>query len=254
LDPQQATVGGGTGNGSNFAAFLLGLPNGGNVPNNADAFYSQHFTAFYFQDDWRVSRKLTLNLGLRWDYERPVTERYNRMTANFDPNVLNPINGQAQANYAALAAANSSNPNMQALLGIVPVNSFTARGAQLYAGVGGQPRQATNADYHEVQPRFGFAYQIRPSTVIRGGFGRFVQASWENASQNGFSISTPLIATQDNYFTPYDTLSNPFHSGILPVPGPRWERSAISGRACAGSIRTPTAPTRGSTASICSSR
>jgi hypothetical protein len=216
---QQATVGGGTGNGSSFAAFLLGLPNGGSVANNADGFYSQHFTALYFQDDWRVTRKLTLNLGLRWDYERPVTERYNRLTSNFDPNAINPINGQAQANYAALAAANAGNANMQALLSIVPVGAFTARGAQLYAGVAGQARQATNTDFHEVQPRVGIAYQIRPTTVIRGGFGRFVQASWENASQNGFSISTPFVATQDNYFTPYDTLSNPFHSGVLPVIG-----------------------------------
>lgn len=216
---QQATVGGGTGNGSNFAAFLLGLPNGGNVPNNADAFYSQHFTAFYFQDDWLLTSKLTLNLGLRWDYERPITERYNRLTSNYDPNAINPINPQAQANYATIAAANANNANVQALLDMVPVSAFTARGAQLFAGVGGQSAQVYNTDYTMVQPRIGFAYQIRPHTVIRGGFGRFVQASWENASQNGFSQSTPLIVTQDNYFTPYDTLSNPFHSGVLQPSG-----------------------------------
>jgi hypothetical protein len=216
---QQATVGGGTGNGSNFAAFLLGLPSGGNTANNADALYSQHFTAFYFQDDWRVTRRLTFNMGFRWDYERPVTERYDRLTSNFDPDVLNPINGQAQANYAAIAAANTNNAAVQALLSAVPVSAFAARGAQLYAGVAGQSRQVTNTDYREVQPRIGFAYQIRPSTVIRGGVGRFVQASWENATQNGFSISTPLVVTQDNYFTPYDTLSNPSHSGLLQPPG-----------------------------------
>ena len=216
---QQATVSGGTGVGSSMAAFLLGLPNGGNVNNNADAFYSQRFWGTYLQDDWRLTPKLTLNLGLRYDLERPVTERYNRMATNYDPTAINPINPQAQANYAAMAAANASNPLVQQLLQIVPANAFTARGAQLFAGVGNQPRPVYHTDYTMLQPRIGFAYQIRPTTVIRGGVGRFVQASWENASQLGFSATTPLIATQDNYTTPYDTLANPFHSGILAPTG-----------------------------------
>jgi hypothetical protein len=216
---QQATVGGGTGVGSNVAAFLLGLPNGGNVPNNADAFYSQRFAAIYFQDDWRVTPKLTVNVGLRYDIERPVIERYNRMTSYYDLTALNPINPQAQANYASMAASNATNPLVQQLLQLVPVSAFTARGVQRFAGVEGQSRQVYNTDYSMVQPRVGFAYQIRPTTVIRGGFGRFAQASWENSNQIGFSTSTPFITTNDNYFTPYDTLANPFHSGILPASG-----------------------------------
>jgi len=217
---QQATVGGGTGVGSQVASFLLGLPNNGSVPNNADAFYSQRFYATYFQDDWRLTPKLTLNMGLRWDLERPIVERYNRLTSNYDPNATNPINAQAQSNYAAIAAANSSNAELRELLQIVPVSSFVARGSQLFAGVNGQSRQAYNADHTMFQPRFGFAYQLRPRTVIRGGFGRFVQASWTNdISQIGFSATTPLIATQDNYFTPYDTLADPFHSGLLSATG-----------------------------------
>ena len=70
---QQPTVSGGTGVGSQVASFMLGLPNGGNVNNNADAFYSQRFWGVYFQDDWRFTPKLTLNLGMRYDVERPVT-------------------------------------------------------------------------------------------------------------------------------------------------------------------------------------
>ena len=217
---QQATVGGGTGVGSNVASFLLGLPNSGNVPNNADAFYSQRFYATYFQDDWRVTPRLTLNIGMRWDLERPFVERYNRLTSNYDPNAINPINAQAQSNFAAIAGANAANAVVQQLLQIVSVSSFSARGAQLFAGVNGQSRQVFNSDYTMVQPRFGFAYQIRPTTVIRGGLGRFVQASWTNdISQIGFSATTPLIVTQDNYSTPYDTLADPFHSGILSATG-----------------------------------
>ena len=216
---QQPTVSGGTGVGSQVASFMLGLPNGGNVNNNADALYSQRFWGVYFQDDWRFTPKLTLNLGMRYDVERPVRERFNRITSNYDPSAINPINPQAQANYAAIAAANANNALVQQLLQIVPVNAFVARGSQLFAGVGGQPEQVYHTDYTMVQPRIGFAYQIRPTTVIRGGLGRFVQASWENASQIGFSATTPFIATQDNYTSPYDTLANPFHSGVLAPTG-----------------------------------
>src|ERR1700730_4323801 len=85
---QQNNVGGGTGNGSTLASFILGLPHNSsnsNFPRNADAFWSQHFTGLYFQNDWRATTKLTVNFGLRWDLETPVTERYDRATSIFDP-------------------------------------------------------------------------------------------------------------------------------------------------------------------------
>ena len=68
---QAARVGGGTGVGSNAASFLLGLPSSGSFPRNADAFWSQHFEAFYVQNDWRVTPRLTVNMGLRYDWETP---------------------------------------------------------------------------------------------------------------------------------------------------------------------------------------
>ncbi len=69
---------------------------------NAESFYSQRYTGLFFQDDWRANSRLTLNFGLRWDYERPVEERYNRLTDRFDPTALNPISGAAQSAYAAI--------------------------------------------------------------------------------------------------------------------------------------------------------
>ncbi|SPE33291.1 TonB-dependent receptor [Candidatus Sulfopaludibacter sp. SbA3] len=210
---------GGTGDGSAFAAFLLGLPAVGNVPVNASAMYSQHFTGFYFQDNWRVSNRLTLNLGLRWDYERPVEDRFNRLTDRYDPNAINPISASAQAAYAAILAANASNSSVQQLAQLLPASAFKVPGVQLFAGVNGTPRTAVNADYHEWQPRLGFAYQIDRDTVVRGGFGRFTQADFPTGGQNGFSRTTDLVATQDNYLTPYDTLANPFHSGIYAPTG-----------------------------------
>jgi hypothetical protein len=216
---QNALTSAGTGVGFTFADFLLGLPSGGNVPVNASSFYSQHYIAGFFQDDWRVTTNLTVSLGLRWDLEQPVTERFNRLTDRFDPTVINPISASAQASYANILASNSSNSGVQLLTQLLPSSAFQVRGAQLFAGVNGTPRGAINADYHEWQPRVGFALKLDPKTVLRGGLGRFTQASFTSGGQNGFSRTTPLIASQDNNFTPYDTLSQPFHSGILQPTG-----------------------------------
>ncbi len=204
----------GAGVGSNFASFLLGLPTGGNSPRNADSMYSQHYAGFYFQDDWRVTPKLTVNLGLRWDVETPVTERYNRLTSQFDLSQINPVSAAAQAQYAQILASNPSNAAVQILGQIVPASAFKVPGAVLFAGVNGQTRGFSNTDLHEWQPRVGLAYRLGKSTVIRGGFGRFTQASYEKGGQNGFSRTTSFIATTDNYLTPADTLANPFRGGI----------------------------------------
>jgi hypothetical protein len=218
---QNNAVSGGTGVGSSFAQFLLGLPNGGNEPVNANGYFTQHYTAFYFQDDWRVTPRLTLNLGMRWDFQSPVTERYNRLTSEFDLTQLNPISPAAQAAYAAILAdpKNAGNTGVQALSQILPAGQFKVPGVILFAGVNGQSRGFSNPDYHEWQPRAGFAYRLGPSTVVRGGFGRFTQASYDRGGQNGFSRTTSLVATQDNWITPYDTLANPFRNGIQPPTG-----------------------------------
>lgn len=220
---QQALVGGGTGNGSTMAAFLLGLPHNSNssFPVNADAFWSQHYAAFYAQNDWRVTPRLTINMGIRWDFETPVTERYNRMTAYFDPTVVNPISDTAQAAYAKILAdpKNANNPGIQILQQLLPASSFKVMGAQLFNGVNGVMRGDQNINLGEVQPRIGFAYKLGPNTVIRGGFGRFAQASYITAGQNGFSRSTSLITTTDNYRTYYDTLDDPYRNGILAPTG-----------------------------------
>ncbi len=218
---QNNAVSGGTGVGSTFASFLLGLPSGGSMPRNASSFYSQHYTGIFFQDDWRITPRLTVNLGLRWDLEQEPTERFNRLTDRFDPTAINPISASAQSAYAAILAdpANNSNTGVQLLRQIVPASAFQVPGAQLFAGVNGVSRTPVNNDYHEWQPRIGFAYKIAPNTVLRGGVGRFTQAGFVTGGQNGFSRTTSLIATQDNYLTPYDTLANPFRNGILPPTG-----------------------------------
>jgi Carboxypeptidase regulatory-like domain/TonB dependent receptor-like, beta-barrel len=220
---QQALVSGGIGNGSTLGSFLLGLPHNSNssFPVNANSFWSQHYSALYFQDDWRVTPKLTINLGLRWDVETPVTDRYNRVTSVYDMNAVNPVSGAAQAAYGAMLSdpKNSGNPGIQILQQVLPASAFKVMGAQLFNGVNGVPRGTYNMNYTQFQPRAGFAYQLGPHTVLRGGFGRFTQASFITEGQNGFSRSTALDATNDNYKTYYDTLDNPYRNGILAPTG-----------------------------------
>src|SRR4029077_9971000 len=111
------------------------------------------------------------------------------------------------------------NPGIQILSQLLPASSFKVLGAQLFNGVNGVTRGVQNPNYKEIQPRIGVAYKLGPHTVIRGGFGRFAQASYITGGQNGFSRSTSLIATTDNYKTYFDTLDNPYRGGILAPTG-----------------------------------
>lgn len=216
----------GSGNGSALASFLLGLPNGGNFPRNSSRYDSQRYYGLYFQNDWRVTTRLTLNLGLRWDFERPFVERFNRMVSDFDPTALNPINDLAQAAYAKIVTDPKRSSATAELARLVPCTapdstcSFKVYGAQLFNGVNGHRRAATANDWTEWQPRVGFAYRITSNTVMRGGFGRFVQGAGLKGGQNGYSQGNPFIATDDNFKTIRDTLANPFQvGGILDGPG-----------------------------------
>src|SRR5262249_61072142 len=105
-----------TGSGSSLASFLLGFPrNSGTTqprefPRTANRFSTQHYYGFFLQDNWRATKRLTVNLGLRWDYQRPFIERFNRQTSVFDPTALNPISDAAQAAYPTIPAHGRDDP------------------------------------------------------------------------------------------------------------------------------------------------
>ncbi len=103
--------------------------------------YSSHYWAGFVEDDYRVSRKLTLNIGLRWDYESPITDRYNSLEAGFDPNAANPF----------------AVPGMSLKSGLL----FVTPGDRL----------PFHRDLNNWQPRLGLAYNVAPNTVIRAGYG-----------------------------------------------------------------------------------
>ena len=178
--------------GSAWASFLLGAPASGSVPVNLFPHYYWNYAAPWIQDDWRVTNKLTVNLGFRWDFNSPVHESENRLNYAFDPNIVNPIS---------------------ATIG------QTVHGAVTFLGVNGNPTTPWKFDWHDWQPRAGAAYQLNDKTVLRGGYGRYFENPTGQGFTNGFSTSTSLISSTDGGRTPTYALDNPFPNGIVQPPG-----------------------------------
>ena len=196
--------------GQSLASFLLGLPNntGGLDINGSYAERSQVWAGF-IQDDWKLTSRLTINLGLRYEIEMPTTERYNRTALDLDFDVTNPVEAAARANYAK-----SPIPE-------VPVDAFRAKGGMRFAGVGGMPRGLWQTDRNNFMPRFGLAYQLNKKTVLRAGIGTFFQQLGivrAQVRQTGFSKQTAFVASQNNGQTFIANLTNPFPEGAFDRP------------------------------------
>jgi hypothetical protein len=203
-NPQVAAVNLGHG----LASFLLGLPSGGSVANNAATADQTNYTGIFLHDDWRISSRLTLNLGLRYEWEGAYTERYNRLNRGYDFASPSPVSTAARANYAA-------NPIPER-----PAASFNTNGGLLFAGVGGVPRAISEIDRNNIAPRIGAAFQLTKKTVLRGGYGIFYGAGTQTGeTRNGFSVTTPYVSSNDGGNTPATTWRNPFPTGLVPVTG-----------------------------------
>ena len=180
------------------ASFLLGLPNnGGGISHSFSIATASPYIGTFFQDEYKATRKLTLNIGLRGDADIPRTERYNRLSW-FDLNAPSPISGKV-AGFGEL------------------------KGALMYASPDQRRQVATDAN--NWGPRLGFAYSITDKTVFRGAYGVTYSASPYTAAGTsgssgtiGFQTSTPVNVTPDNYRTITARLSNPFPTGYnLPL-------------------------------------
>jgi len=191
--------------GQGLASMLFGIATGGTINNNASRAEQSSYIAFYMHDDWRISPKLTVNLGLRWEYESPISERFNRSIRDFNFSATSPISQQALANYAR-----SPIPE-------VPASAFRTMGGLTFAGAGGNPSGLWRADRNNFAPRIGLAYQVNKETVLRAGYGIFfdvVGVDRNGVNQGGFNQPTNLIPTLDNGLTYAATLRNPFPNGI----------------------------------------
>jgi Carboxypeptidase regulatory-like domain len=197
-----------------WAQFLLGLPTAATGPVATPGTASSQFEisspgsfrqvtqGLFVQDDWRFSSRLTLNLGLRLEINGGMSEVDDRNLAGFDTVTPNPIQAQAQANYAL-------NPIPE-----IPVASFKVPGGLQFAN-GPANNTAT-----KLLPRGFAAYSLDQRTVVRGGLGLFsYDYFFENINQAGFSQATPILVTNDNGITfTGANLTNPLPSGQLIQP------------------------------------
>ena len=195
--------------GQDFASFLLGLPTGGSMSRAAEYRESSGVLGLYAHNDWRVRDNLTVNLGLRWEYESPLTEQDDRMISGFDFDTSLPIADTVRANYAR-------NPIAE-----VPVAQFLVRGGVLYPDTGG-PGAAWDGRLSNFMPRAGFSWQPETKTAVRGGYGLFYDVLGPNrinANQTGYSRVTALTPSLDNGQTFVATLADPFPNGLLEPVG-----------------------------------
>jgi hypothetical protein len=176
-----------------FAAFLLGNPSSGSITYSDSWARHNQYDGLFVQDDWHVTPKLTLNLGVRLDIETGFVERYNRESW-FNPSLPTPLAKETG----------------------LPIT-----GGVVFPGVGGQPAALWETT-HPFSPRVGVAYSITPKTVIRSAFGIFflptTQRGYGVSTNPGFQVSTAFLATI-NGVNPVGTIGNPFPSGTTPVTG-----------------------------------
>lgn len=180
--------------GNSFASMLLGTMTSGNFSINSQALWSTHYWAPFVQDDWKITSRLTLNLGIRWDFNEPQTERHNRADYAFDTTDVNPVD--SQINHTLM-------PNGEAV-----------KGGMTFLGVNGAPRTLYSLVKTNIQPRFGFSYAVSDRTVLRGGFGEMFSNPTPGGNLTGFSATTQYIASNDGGKTPTQNLSQPFTSFV----------------------------------------
>jgi hypothetical protein len=173
--------------GSSLAALLLGWADSaqvnGSLPINSRAATYGSFA----QDDWRVSSRLTLNIGLRWDVDVPRWETANRQNS-FDTTAINPVSGTP--------------------------------GVVTWSGRNGLSKYAHNFDYRDFGPRLGFAYRAGDKWVIRGGGGIVYTGEYDQATptsaQLGFTAAANYVSP-DNGLTPAVLLKNGIPPVVLPT-------------------------------------
>ncbi len=178
--------------GNDLASLLVNFPDNQDVLTELPAVANKSMeTSFFVQDDWRVNAKLTVNLGLRYEWSTPYTERFNR-------------------NQFTCFTCNS---------GInVPALGDWPGGDLFGTSILATPNHRhSNGDYNNVGPRLGFAYALNNSTVIRGGVGIYYGLNFATNWQYGgtaWNGSVPLNATQDSGFTQHASMTNPFPDGL----------------------------------------
>ena len=180
--------------GNAIASMLLGWGSGGDYHLDPWSASASKYFGFYAQDDWKITRKLTINLGMRYDFDIPRTERYNRYSW-FDFDAPSPLAGKVPAF-----------PDL--------------RGQFRFAD--NDTRSPVDSDHNNIQPRIGFAYAVNPKTAVRAGYGIYYAVSRGTIKGHtgiGFQTNSSPEFSRDGGLTPYASLANPYPNGLNIPPG-----------------------------------
>ena len=192
--------------GSGLASFLLGIPSGSVTPAPALAQTTKYYGVFV-QDTWKLTPRFTVNLGLRYEYESPRTDRFNQLS-NFDFNAPSPLK----------------------------VAGLDLKGGLTFVGTGGSPRTNGNPDRNNIGPRVGIAYKLTNHTVIRTGGGLFYAGSTGLGGGaaafgvSGYATTTSIVTSQDG-INPLVNWSNPYPNGFNKPTGNSLGLSTLLGQA-----------------------
>jgi Carboxypeptidase regulatory-like domain len=235
--------------GFGLAQFEYGIPTSSAVTINSDLAVRSGYLAEWLQDDWKANSKLTVNFGLRFEYEGPNAERNQKANTFFDFNAVNPISAAALTAYKAIAPTNSL---------LLPAGSFAVNGGLRF--LGDPAAQFGHQDYQaqklNLLPRVGMSYEFLPNTVVRAGFGIFEDSlstfylSGGNSGsttsfllpQQGFTQVSTLNSSPDTGLTFTSTLANPFPGGITQPTGSSLGLSTSLGQAVTFQPTNPKAP------------
>lgn len=181
--------------GADFADLLLGFPSAGSVNTAIPINVFVRYYAGYIQDDIRWNSKLTVNLGLRYEYETGEQEVHNNIAVGFNQSEVNPIGAN--------------------VTGVIPY------GVIQFAGIGGNGNSCCSPSRTKFGPRAGAAYQLTPKTILRAGIGIFYAPTVFGPadSEPGFTQTTTYVASTNGNATPANSLSNPFPTGIIQPTG-----------------------------------
>jgi hypothetical protein len=180
--------------GNGIASMLVGWGSGGDYNLDPPSASASRYMGFYVQDDWKIARRLTINLGLRYDFDLPRTERYNRYSW-FDLSAPSPLAGKV--------------PGYPDLKG-------------QFEFANDQTRSPNDTDFNNFQPRIGFAYEWNEKTAIRAGYGIFYtvsHATIKGHTGQGFSTNSTPEWSRDGGLTRYATPENPYPDGLTIPPG-----------------------------------
>ena len=173
--------------GHSWASYMMGLPTTSTIDTNDTYYVGVPYVGWYAQDTWRISQKLSLNLGGRMEYEFGFNERYDRFIGGFDPAATLPITALAQEAYAK-----SPVPELSP-------SAFSVLGGSYYPGVGDRSRRFP-AGQLMFLPRIGFAYALSSKMTLRGGYGSYYDTLNPNnrtPDQTGFSQATINSSSTD---------------------------------------------------------